>query len=184
MARRHKLHPSHARSGEPPLLRRKYQHEFGNWSCEACLRVRPANDPSHTYDEGCKSAGGGFEVARRRGKGSGEPPVRDPVVPVGGAADIKPIADDDSGLDVNVSFVYDMALQEEDALGILRGSGRIVTNDEEGGDIAVHPSNQNKHPSDDVINVIRLEQDDDGYIDPVSPVSAREQRVAKARNTL
>ena len=53
-ARRHTLHPSHIRNGEPPLLCRRYRHEFSKWSCEACLRVFPGNDPSRTCEEGCR----------------------------------------------------------------------------------------------------------------------------------
>ena len=67
VAHRRKLHLSHIRNGEPPMLRR-YQHQLGKWSCEACLRVRPANDTSHAYDERCRFADGGFQVARRRKK--------------------------------------------------------------------------------------------------------------------
>lgn len=86
--RKHKLHPSHTRNGEPPLPCKYYQHEPGQWSCETCLRVRPASDPAHTYEDGCRFADGGLEFARRRKKELGERakagPARHPAIPAGG----------------------------------------------------------------------------------------------------
>ena len=44
IGRRHKRHPDHTRNSEPPRLCRQYNEEDGEWTCEACFRVRPIID--------------------------------------------------------------------------------------------------------------------------------------------
>ena len=54
IAHLHRLHPRHTRHNEPPLLCRYYNDEHAICDCEACLRTRPATDPSHILQRGCR----------------------------------------------------------------------------------------------------------------------------------
>ena len=51
---------------------RVYQHEPSKWSCETCLRVRPADGSDHALVDGCRLADGEKEVARRVTKQFGQ----------------------------------------------------------------------------------------------------------------
>ena len=117
VSRKHKHHPSQEGNGALPLLCEFYQHELGKWSCEACLRVRPAIDPAHTLEGGCTFAGGGLDIARRMGKEQGEHakagPRRDAAIPAGWVAGISLFRCDDLHPDVHVFTIYDKALEEE-----------------------------------------------------------------------
>ena len=100
-----KKHPDHIRNGEPPQLYRHYQEEDGDWTCEACLRVRLIIDPKHTLAEGCMFEDGGVEVARRAtsqlGLRAAAGPARDLAIQAEGVADGDPIIDDlDLDMDV------------------------------------------------------------------------------------
>ena len=77
--------------------------------------------------------------------------------------------------------VYDRELQGDDTLGVLRILRRVATEEENGGD-RVPPNSQNQGQEEDVMDVIDL--DEAGYVDPLSPIPVREQRVAKARRAL
>lgn len=186
VARRHRLHPSHARNGAPPLLCRCRRHEPGKWSCEACLRTRRANDPSHILEEGCRFAGSGREVARRTkkqfGQRAGAGPCRDPPIPVSGAADGAYITDD-LGLDIDVPTTCDEAIPQEESLGTFGCLGRAVTKDDKGAETEVCAiKNQDQNSQLDVID---LETEDiDGYEYRLPPINVREQRVTRARRVL
>ena len=136
VARRRKLHPAHARNSAPLLLCMRYQYEPGKWSCEARLATRPAVDPAHVLEEGCRSVDVGLGVARRMKKQFGEQaealPCRDHATPGGGEVGGWPITCDDLGSDVDVLAAYDEAFHGEGAFGIFKGSGRVVTKEEEG----------------------------------------------------
>ena len=110
------------------------------------------------------------------GEHAGAGPRRDFAIHVGGETDRRPITDDDLGLYIDVPTAYDEALQGEHTFGTFRGLGRAATKEEKGGDSSQPPL---KHHLD-VID-LEEERDNDGYDDPLSRVTVREQRVAKAR---
>ena len=188
VARSHKLHPSHTRHDAPPLLCRCALHEPGKWSCEACRGTRPYHDSAHTLEEGCRFAVGGLEVARRAkkqvGQRAGAGPCRDPAIPASGVADGAPITDD-LGLEPDVPAVDDEAAPEEEPFGILKGPGRAVTKEEQGGDLEA-PPDQNQEVSQplDVVDLETEEEDIDGHEYGLSPINVRERRVARARRVL
>lgn len=72
----------------------------------------------------------GLDVARRRGNEFGEHAKAgfcwDRAIRVGGSVD-RPFVSDDVGLNIDVPITYDGALEEQDALDILRGFGRVAT---------------------------------------------------------
>ena len=196
MQRLHKRHPAHTRNGEPPLLCKHYNIAPENWLCPACLAVKPRDDPAHAEDEGCRYGSGGVEVYRRVKKQFGvrakAGPVRDPAIPAAGEADRDPIIDN-LDLDADVGAVSapgvistpvpdairapDEVVTEEETLGIMRGDARAVTK-EEGGDT---PQDTNLP---DLVDITGGEEDNDGFIDRRSPITVREQRIAKARRVL
>ena len=98
LGRKHKHHPDHTRDGEPPQVCRHYNEEFGDWTCEACLRRRLIIDTKHTLIQGCRYEDGGVEIARWTKKQLGlqavAGPVRDLATPAAGIADGDPITDD------------------------------------------------------------------------------------------
>ena len=79
-----------------------------NWDCEACLRAKPPEDPSHILDRGCRLADGGKERARRRKIEHGEKAKagssRDPAVAAAGRKEEGPISDD-LGSDADVRMI-------------------------------------------------------------------------------
>ena len=128
LRRLHNRHPAHTRNGEPPLLCRYYPLGPGDWSCEACLRVRPAEDPRHTLVAGCRMAGG-LEVARRAekqlGQVAGAGPCRDPATQASGVADGHPIIDD---------FDLDADVEDGGAFSVLGACpGDVLTKEERNG---------------------------------------------------
>ena len=180
MRRLHKLHPAHARNGEPPLLCKLYRHAPSKWSCEARLGVRPAGDPEHILIDGCGFAGGGVGVARRvekqLGQRTGSGPRRDPATPAAGVADGDPIIYDNIELDRDIEPDSWVVIEDE-THGVLRGDGHEVATQEGKGCDTL----QNVQ---DTIGLMEETQDIDGLLDRLSPVTVRGQRVAKARRIL
>ena len=130
-------------------------------------------------------------------------PVRDPAIPAAGEVDVKHISDHvDLGADIDgvirtpsVISTPDGAIsapgalsalggeevvREETTLGIMRGGAGAVTKEEGvAGDIC-----QNNEHLPELVDLIEDEAENDGFIDRLSHIFVREQRIAKARQVL
>ena len=147
------------------------------WTSPACFRRRPANDLEHALFDGCRRSVGEIEVARRLEKELGERakagPCRDPAIFAAGRADLRPIIDDDLGLDADVRFEVgartpaeeeeDRATIEEETPGIRKNLGRVVTKEEEEHDNAVPPASQTSQEELHIIDPTEDLQDNDGF---------------------
>ena len=179
LRRLHKFHPVHISNGEPPMLQRQYQMDPSGWSFEACLRVRPHDDLDHALAVGCRYADGGKEVARsvkkQQGQTAGVGPARGPAIPAAGVADRDPITDD-------IEFDADVG----GAISAPGGGG--LSPPQASGELSRRRNKRRGHPHpippnlQDLVDLTEDEEEDnDGFTDRFSPVIAREQRAARAR---
>ena len=127
-------------------------------------------------------------------------PCRDPAIPAAGIVDGGPISDDIAlGADVGAIIAPgaisapdgvirtpgalsapedERVVIEEEALGTMRGGdARAVRKDER----EIGGTHQHAQYLPDLVDLIEGEAENDGYIDRLSPITAREQRIAKAR---
>lgn len=177
IARLHCQHPSDTRKHELPSLCRYYNDETAMWDREACLRTRPGDHPDHHLDSGFWYGPGGLAGERRRRQRDGVPAKAGPCLGLAflavGRRDSGPVIDD-----LGVYFDVGPPLQEEDTLGVLRGlRPDVVTKEERRSEV---PIQKLQDSSIDVIDI----DDEEGYIDLLSPIIVREQRIAKTRKVL
>lgn len=92
--------------------------------------VRPPDGPEHILIDRCRFDDGGVGVARRakkqEGQGAGVGPGGGPAIPAAVVADGDPIIDDNLDLDRDIEQ-DSRVVTEDEALGVLRGDGAVVT---------------------------------------------------------